>query len=74
MSIPSNLQYLTDEHGNKTAVLISIKDWQNMRKDFQEFMEYRNLKKSLTAAFKDVKAMQAGKKGKTSLKDFLNEC
>lgn len=45
-----------------------------MRKDFQEFMEYRNLKKSLTAAFKDVKAMQAGKKGKTSLKDFLNEC
>ncbi len=48
MTLPINLQSLTDE--------------------------YESLKKSLTSAFQDVKAMQEGKKSMVSLKDFLKEC
>ena len=68
------IQYVTDQNGNKTAVLIPIKDWENIERDLQEFLEYMNLKKSLKNALSEVKNIKQKKASKISLNDFLNEC
>lgn len=69
-----HIQYVTDEKGNKTAVLIPFEEWKKIKKDLAEFFEYRSLKKRLKTAFKEVKEIRDDRKEKISLNEFLNEC
>lgn len=69
-----HIQYVTNEKGEKTAVLIPLEEWKKIRKDLTEFFEYRSLKKKLKTAFKEVKEIQGDKKRKVSLNEFLNDC
>jgi len=68
-----HIQYVTDEKGNKTAVLIPLEEWQKIRQELAAFIEYRSLKKKLKSAFKEVTEIQNGEKAKINLNDFLNE-
>ena len=64
-----NLNYLTDEDGKKTGVLIPIEDWEEIKK----MIEYSLLKDSLLQAFQEMNEMRKGLKPRLSLNDVINE-
>ncbi len=57
-------QYITDEHGLKTAVL----------KEYAYFKQYATLKQGLTEAFQEIRDIESGKTVGKTLQEFLNEC
>lgn len=69
-----SIQFVTDESGNKQAVLIPIKDWLNLQKELQTLQEYQVRKGSLFQAFVEMKQIKNGQIPKTSLRSFLNDC
>ena len=68
------IEYITDEAGNKSKVLIAYEDWQRIEAGFKEWMAYKARKSSLKTAFMEVKLMQEGKLPKTDMETFLDEC
>lgn len=64
-----NLNYLMDEKGKKTGVLIPIEDWEEIKK----MIEYSLLKDSLLQAFQEMNKMKKGLKPRQSLNDVINE-
>ncbi len=64
-----NLNYLIDEEGKKTAVLIPIEDWEEIKK----VIEYSLLKDRLLQAFQEMNEMRKGLKPRLSLNDVINE-
>ena len=69
-----DIQYVTDNEGNKTAVLISIEDWELISKEIAELLQYQSLRNSLTTAFTEVEDLRKESSEQVSLTDFLNEC
>ncbi|NMB51729.1 MAG: hypothetical protein GX999_05340, partial [Bacteroidales bacterium] len=43
-----NLQYITDTKGHKSAVLLPLKDWEQIQKDLGELKRLRNKKLFMT--------------------------
>lgn len=68
------VQYITDAEGNKKAVMIPIEEWEKIKAQFNELIQYTTLKSKLKEAFLEVKDIIAEKKKGQSLKDFLDEC
>jgi len=71
--IPKRIQYLIDNQGEKTAVIIPINEWTKIMAQFSEFAAFKERKNSLSNAFSDVFEMKSGTKEKISLEDFLEE-
>ena len=69
-----SIQYVTDQDGNKQAVLIPIKEWQHLQNELKSLREYLQLRDNLSRAFIEMKEIRNGKLPKTSLKSFLDEC
>lgn len=69
-----SIQFVTDEAGNKQAVLIPIKEWTKLQKEIKELLEYKSLKDSLSTAFREVRKIKSGQLPKTTLSSFLDEC
>lgn len=69
-----SIQFVTDEAGNKQAVLIPIEDWQKLQEELQSLREYQSMKGSLFQAFVQMKQIKNGQQPKTSLRSFLNDC
>eukprot|EP01024_Parvocaulis_polyphysoides_P066361 TRINITY_DN77901_c0_g1_i1.p2 TRINITY_DN77901_c0_g1~~TRINITY_DN77901_c0_g1_i1.p2 ORF type:complete len:127 (-),score=10.55 TRINITY_DN77901_c0_g1_i1:44-400(-) len=69
-----DIQYVTDNEGNKTAVLISIEDWELISTKIAELLQYHSLRNSLTTAFTEVEDLRKESSTQISLTDFLNEC
>jgi hypothetical protein len=68
------IQYVTDEEGNKKAVMIPIEEWKKVEKQFLELTEYAYLDSDLRAAFMEVQEMMKGNKKGQTFKEFLDEC
>jgi hypothetical protein len=71
-----NLQYITDIYGNKSAVLLNIKDWGKINKDLEELEKLKNKKaffEGLIDAFNEVKLIKQGKKKPNSFDELLND-
>jgi hypothetical protein len=68
------IQYVTDEEGNKKAVMIPIEEWKKVEKQFLELTEYAYLDSNLRAAFMEVQEMMKGNKKGQTFKEFLDEC
>ncbi|MEM7375756.1 MAG: hypothetical protein AAF587_44595 [Bacteroidota bacterium] len=68
------IQFVTDEAGNKQAVLIPIKEWEKLQKELQTLLEYQLMKGNLFQAFSQMKQIKKGHLPKTSLRSFLNDC
>lgn len=67
--IAMNVQYLTNEAGERTAVIISLKEWETIRKKLQEYQ----FKKRMKSVASDVKRFKEGKLKTRPLEDLLNE-
>lgn len=51
------LQYLSNQEGKRSAVLLPIRDWENIQKDLNDLEQLKNKKmffEGLTDAFKEV--------------------
>jgi hypothetical protein len=71
-----DLQYITNKKGHKSAVQLSIKDWEQIQKDLGELDRLRNKKLFLTElaeAVEEMKLIKGGKKQARNAEDFLNE-
>lgn len=52
-----SIQYLTDEKGEKTAVLISFKDWQLIQKKLTTLFTHPNLKEEVSPLYPSPKEL-----------------
>ncbi|HAL64651.1 MAG: Uncharacterized protein XD81_1323 [Bacteroidetes bacterium 38_7] len=71
-----DLQYITDSKGHKSAVQLSMKDWEQIQKDLDELERLRNKKLFMTElaeAVEEMKLIKEGKKQARNAEDFLNE-
>ena len=76
-----NLQYISDNFGKTTGILISISDWVYLMKKYSglaDEIEYispekRKILDGLKDAFEEVKLIKEGKKKPNSFKDLLDE-
>ncbi len=59
-----DLQYITDKKGHKSAVQLSIKDWEQIQKELGELNRLRNKKLFLTELAEAVEEMKLIKQGK----------
>jgi PHD/YefM family antitoxin component YafN of YafNO toxin-antitoxin module len=70
------LQYITDRKGHKSAVQLSIKDWEQIKKDLEELERLRNKKlflAELAEAVEEMKLVKEGKIQARNAEDLLNE-
>ncbi len=74
-----NLQYLTDNIGNRNAVILSMADWYNIQKSLEKIEELQIYKEKnqffekLQIAFEESKLHSEGKIQLQNAKDFLYE-
>lgn len=69
-----SVQYITNEKGKQTAVIIPIKEWKELKAEHEKLLNKLELLDGLQDALKEVKEIRQGKreKGRT-LGEFLNE-
>lgn len=65
----ASLNYVSDESGNKTAVVVPIEVWA----EIVAVLEMNTLKNKLKVAFQDVDAIEKGELPEVTLKEFLDE-
>lgn len=71
-----NIQHITDTRGQKNAVQLSLKDWEQIQKDLDELKRLRSKKLFLTEldeAVEEMKQIREGKKQAHNAEEFLNE-
>ena len=67
------IQYLTNESGNPTAVQIPIKEWNRYKKKFSEYENLVRFKIGLRNAFEEFEEIKKGEKKAVTLTEFLDE-
>lgn len=68
------IQYLTDTNGNKTAVVISMKNWEEFQKEHEKLENKIKVLNGIADALDEVEEIKKGKKKGKPLREFLNEC
>ena len=69
----SEIKYLTDQKGKRTAVQIPYEDWKLMKQESKKLKQLLRVKSDLQEAFQEVKAHKQGKIQLKSLDQLLNE-
>ena len=64
-----SVQFLSNEKGKKTAVVIPIKDWEEIQKRLKK----EKLAESLGQSVKEMKRMKAGKMAEPEINDLFND-
>lgn len=63
------VQYLTNQKGKKTGVVLSIKDWEKIQKKLNTELFYEEFKESV----REIKAHKESKKQLKDISNLLNE-
>lgn len=69
-----SMQFVTDQEGNKQAVLIPIQAWQHLQQEIRTLRESLRMKENLAHALAEMKEIRSGDLPKASLKSFLDAC
>jgi len=64
-----NVQFLSNEKGKKTGVLVTIEDW----KDIQKKLEREKFFASLCKSVDEMKLMREGKLPKPDISELFND-
>ncbi len=69
-----NVQYITNEEGKQTAVIVPIEEWKQLKAEHEKLLNKLEVLGGLRDALKEVQEIKKGKrkKGRT-LGEFLNE-
>ncbi|MEM8584467.1 MAG: hypothetical protein AAGF87_09375 [Bacteroidota bacterium] len=65
-------QYIIDQDGNPTAVVLSIKDWETLQPEIAK-KQREDLEEQLREAFKEVDDARAGKIELQTLESYIDE-
>jgi hypothetical protein len=68
-----NINYLTDNRGNKVAVQIPFNEWSKLMEDYIRLKQYYELKEILKESFGEIEEIEKGDKSASTLSEFLNE-
>ena len=68
-----NLQYLTDDSGKKTAVVVPYNKWLAINKENKRLKQLVIIKNGLKDAFIEFEESKAGKGEMITLSEFLDE-
>lgn len=68
-----DFQYLTDQHGVRTSIVVSIKEWNRLAKYFTELNKLDEIEASIKESMQEVRAIESGEKSPSSTNDFLDE-
>lgn len=71
MTIPT-AHYVVNEQGQKVSVQLSVEDWERFVPAFQQLEARSQLKEQLTDAFREVRAIRAGKETGIPFAALLN--
>jgi hypothetical protein len=55
-----NINYLTDNSGNKVAVQIPLNEWSELIEDYNRLRQYYDLKEILTESFREIQEIEKG--------------
>ncbi|MEM8529171.1 MAG: hypothetical protein AAGG68_31355, partial [Bacteroidota bacterium] len=66
----SNVQYLMDEKGDRTAALVPIEQWEKLLEFYESYSEIGD---SIKRGFKDVRAIKSGQQIPKSISTFLDD-
>jgi len=64
-----NVQFLSNEKGKKTAVVIPIKDWE----EIQEKLDREKFFNSLSKSVQEMKLMKEGKLPEPDINELFND-
>lgn len=64
-----NVQFLSNEKGEKTGVLVAIEDW----KEIQKKLEREKVFASLSKSVEEMKMMRKGKLAKPDISELFND-
>ena len=71
--MPNALQYMVDENGDKTSVLIPLKTWEKINQDYAKLQNKLRVLTGINEGLAEIhEAKKSGKKLQ-ALKDFLRE-
>ena len=69
--MPEILQYIVDNSGQKTSVVVPVKAWEDLNNNYQKLKNKLNILNSISEGLNEVQqAKKTGRKLQT-LKDFL---
>lgn len=68
-----DFQYLTDQYGVRTAVIVPINEWNRLAKYFVELKKLDEIEESIKEGMCEVGEIEIGEKIPASTNDFLNE-
>ena len=67
-----DVQYITDNSGSKTGVIVSLKKWQSQQEELEKYRAQEKFRKELRESYKELNAIRKGKKEAVTLKQFLH--
>lgn len=69
------MTFHTQQIQTDQGVLIGlpVSEWEKLMKEYKKFKEKEAFEKRLTASFKEIKEIEAGRKKAMTLKEFLDE-
>ena len=68
-----NIQYLTDEKGHQTAVVVPIRDWARLTSEVEKFHKKELLFQNIQASFQEIEDSKAGKKQLQPIETLFND-
>ena len=66
------LQYITNQKGKQSAVLISLDDWNKFQEKYEKLKNKLNILTGIQDALEEVKQIKTGKKKGKTLRQFLD--
>ena len=69
----TTLKYVVDNNGNKTNVLVPIKDWEEINNRYDKLAKKLDILTGIRKGLKEVKDARRNGKKLSTLKEFLGE-
>lgn len=69
----SNISYITNTNGEPTAVVVNLKDWQNLQEELDRLKQQEALRGQIERGLAEVRSWKQGKKKLMSLDKFINK-
>ncbi len=71
--MPNQIQIYTDEHGNKTSVIVPYEDWTKMNARLKSLQEKLKIYSGIREGIQEVKEARETGRELQKLSDFINE-
>jgi len=68
------VQYITNQSGEKQAVIVPIEDWLSLQKQLESLQKQTLLYDDISESMREAIQMEQGNKPTQTLMEFLDDC